>query len=261
MFLESQLWDVCGNRLVVAMIEASDEELLKGASAAEHCHDRGIRVADGVALFARREGWWRTCFYNPDGSFEALCGNSLLAMASMSLRAGEEAEVRPFARESVRINRSAEGVGATSQGLVRSCTLNLPGIDAVLWDTGSPHAVVHVGDVAQVDLPALARQAAGSTDANLTLWSDAGHEVRARTYERGVEAETRACGTGALAVALDVRRPGTLTLRYPGGVYRIEHHGEPQPGTILRWTMRVDAADVRALAPQQTQDVLSTTAR
>jgi diaminopimelate epimerase len=50
--------------------------------------------------------------------------------------------------------------------------------------------------------------------------------VRARTYEKGVEAETLACGTGALASALAARLSGRISadhveVEMPGGVLRV----------------------------------------
>jgi hypothetical protein len=71
---------------------------------------------------------------------------------------------------------------------------------------GVPHLVVLVDDVAAVDLPARgpvlrSSPAVGPDGANVDWVSPGGKATwRMRTYERGVEAETLACGTGAVAV-------------------------------------------------------------
>ena len=74
-------------------------------------------------------------------------------------------------------------------------------------DTGVPHAVLLVDDAAEVDLQDLGsriryheRFAPAGTNVNVV--SLAGDGLLVRTYERGVEGETLACGTGATAAAL-----------------------------------------------------------
>jgi diaminopimelate epimerase len=75
-------------------------------------------------------------------------------------------------------------------------------------NTGVPHVVHYVGDVDQVETVSLGRkirhhslfQPAG-TNVNFVMMLDP-HTVRIRTYERGVEDETLACGSGSVAAAL-----------------------------------------------------------
>jgi diaminopimelate epimerase len=74
-------------------------------------------------------------------------------------------------------------------------------------NTGVPHAVVLVPDVAAVDVARMGRAlrfhpafAPAGTNANFAQVLDRGR-LLLRTYERGVEAETYACGTGAAATA------------------------------------------------------------
>jgi diaminopimelate epimerase len=74
-------------------------------------------------------------------------------------------------------------------------------------DTGVPHAVVFVDDIAPVDVCALGRSIRhheefmpAGTNVNFIQHRDGAFKVR--TYERGVEDETMACGTGAVAGAL-----------------------------------------------------------
>ena len=98
-------------------------------------------------------------------------------------------------------------------------------------DTGVPHAVAFVGDVDAVDLdavaPAVRHAAVFPEGANVTLAVDTGDGTFAqRTFERGVEGETLACGTGAVAVGAVARRLGltdreSLTVSPPGGDLRI----------------------------------------
>jgi diaminopimelate epimerase len=75
-------------------------------------------------------------------------------------------------------------------------------------DTGVPHAVVTVADVDAVDVEATGRAIRRHEDfapagTNVNFISITGNDtIRLRTYERGVEGETLACGTGAAATAI-----------------------------------------------------------
>jgi diaminopimelate epimerase len=102
--------------------------------------------------------------------------------------------------------------------------------------TGVPHAVHIVPDVSSVDLshlgPLLRRHPLfGPEGANVNVAAvepDGG--VAVRTFERGVEAETLACGTGAAAVASVLSAlkgaPGPFSLRCKGGTLTVEVQGE-----------------------------------
>ena len=86
-------------------------------------------------------------------------------------------------------------------------------------DTGVPHAVLVVDDVGRVDVAAVGREirfhprfAPAGTNADFISAEPGG--IAIRTYERGVEAETLACGTGSAAGALVAAH--TLGLRLAG---------------------------------------------
>lgn len=82
---------------------------------------------------------------------------------------------------------------------------------------GVPHLIVLVDDVATVDLPKRGRELRhderlGPAGANVNFVA-AGEDVWGmRTYERGVEAETLACGTGAIACAAYLAATGRAEL-------------------------------------------------
>jgi diaminopimelate epimerase len=78
--------------------------------------------------------------------------------------------------------------------------------------------------VANVDLIKLGAWVTQKLEVNLTIFSLFNEKILARTYERGVEAETDACGTGAMAVAVEIniRSIDASLIIYPGGIYEIE---------------------------------------
>lgn len=76
-------------------------------------------------------------------------------------------------------------------------------------DTGVPHLILDVENIDDVDVAKLGRDLRNhpfyqpkGTNVNFVKQSDNKNELRIRTYERGVEAETKACGTGSTAAAI-----------------------------------------------------------
>jgi len=74
-------------------------------------------------------------------------------------------------------------------------------------NTGVPHAVVPLGNIAALDVDTLGRllrfhKAFGPAGTNVDFVELKSGRVHIRTYERGVEAETLACGTGITASAI-----------------------------------------------------------
>jgi len=177
--------------------------------------------ADGLILIENSEtADFRWQFYNPDGSRAEMCGNGArcaarfafeknIAPAAMRFEttageiealvldgAGTSVKIRLTAPEDLRLNMPMT-VGSTEQ------TLHF-------INTGVPHTVVLVNDAGEVPVAEWGReirfhdtfQPAG-TNANF-VQRISNDTLMVRTYERGVESETLACGTGAVASALVV---------------------------------------------------------
>ncbi len=154
-------------------------------------------------------------FYNADGSRAEMCGNGsrcaarlavLLGMAPARHVIGTDAgpvraEVFPDGRVKVQLTPAKDA----------RLDIALPAADQTLRahfvNTGVPHAVIFTDDVSKIDLPNLGRVVRyhetfrpKGTNANFAQVVDK-QTMLLRTYERGVEAETYACGTGASAAA------------------------------------------------------------
>lgn len=154
-------------------------------------------------------------FYNADGSRAEMCGNGARCAARLAALLG-------LAGEQHVLGTDAGGVAAQvlPDGQVRvrltpptgfraNIALNVDGADYTVHfvNTGVPHAVVFFDDVSQVDVKTLGRAirfhpqfAPAGTNANFAAVTGQG-SISLRTYERGVEDETYACGTGACATA------------------------------------------------------------
>jgi diaminopimelate epimerase len=157
----------------------------------------------------------RMTIYNADGSRPTMCGNGARCMARMAAESGLGTPDGDAVR--LVLATDAGDVGARVRG--DQVALDLPPArdlreQAVDGDTlhyawtGTEHAVLFVDDVDAIDVDArgraLRRAAAwGEQGANIGFAQPMGPgRIRVRTFEKGVEAETRACGTGAVAAAL-----------------------------------------------------------
>jgi len=184
------------------------------------CRRRLSVGADGVLLVeptgANRV---RVRFYNPDGS-PAFCGNGsrcAARFASLSGLTGERliletsiGEVRAEVGDSqVRLVLPAP----RDSGEV-AIELAAESVVGRAVDAGVPHFVVFVDGVADAPLerwgPALRRHerfGPAGTNVDLVALAPDGH-LDLRTWERGVEGETLACGSGAVAAAVAARVRG-----------------------------------------------------
>jgi len=182
------------------------------------CRRRVGIGADGVLLVEPARGGchFRMRYYNADGGEAESCGNGARCIARFAHLIGA-------APEQVRFETAAgiyqARVGADDvilsmsdpHGLRRAVGLEIPDLLSATVDfinTGVPHAVLRVQDLETVPVVALGRAirmheafAPAGANANfIRLRPDGGLDIR--TYERGVEDETLACGTGAVAAAL-----------------------------------------------------------
>jgi len=196
--------------------------------------DRRMGIgADGVALLepTAAEGVHFTFrYWNRDGSVGPMCGNGALCATRLAVvleYAAEGEEVRFSTPAGLHRGRV---VGAQSEIAFPDCPMPKPApkvrtaegeTQPLLVDTGVPHLILTVDDVEPVPVaergPGLRRDPAlGPLGANVNWLAprpDGSWNVR--TFERGVEAETLACGTGAVACALSVasRRLGSPPVR------------------------------------------------
>ena len=200
--------------------------------------DRRLAVgADGLLVVSRDAVGARVGYWNADGS-SAFCGNGTRCAA---LWAHERKIVRgdSFAMRTIRGVLSARLTGP-SRAEVAMPQPARPGSPLRLraagraWvvhpvDSGTAHAVVFVDDAESVDAETLGRSlrrhpALGPGGANVDFVQARERGLVLRTYERGVEAETLACGTGVMAAAAVARALGLsgdrVSVRARGGLLR-----------------------------------------
>jgi diaminopimelate epimerase len=201
------------------------------------CHrQRGIG-ADGLFLLipcASAKADWAWEFYNSDGSTADMCGNGARCFARFVQRLTGARDRVTFETGAGVITGSFDGDRVTvnltaPNGLRLAERLELQGGPQVMHslNTGVPHAVLFVTDADQAMVGQLgpeirhhAHFAPKGTNVNFVQLLGPGR-IRVRTYERGVEGETLACGTGVSASALIAARLHNFTspvrVRVQGG--------------------------------------------
>ncbi|MEM1042552.1 MAG: diaminopimelate epimerase [Bacteroidota bacterium] len=163
---------------------------------------------------------YRMDYVNPDGSRAGMCGNGARCLARFARTAGLDAEPLVFASDDGVYRASVPGDPDAPVRLFvpnpkhfdPARVLEAGGTVPYIW-TGTHHTVVFARDVATANVEkigprirhdaALAPEGANVNFVQIAEASPARVEVR--TFEKGVEAETLACGTGALAAALVAR--------------------------------------------------------
>ena len=153
-------------------------------------------------------------FYNPDGSGGMMCGNGGRCIVAFADYLG----IRPAAPDGTWLFQAPDGPHKASilsssgdTWTVRLKMIDVQGIEPIaggyFLNTGTRHLVRFVDSVEQLDVDAVAKPlrwdpafAPEGTNVNFVEASADGLHVR--TFEKGVEGETLACGTGLTASAL-----------------------------------------------------------
>ena len=225
-----------GNDFVV--IDNLDGRLdLTTEQIAHLCNRRFGIGADGVLLLEKgptEDLDAQMIYYNADGSRAEMCGNGARCFTSFALahNLGQDGQLK-FRTD------AGDLVGIAGNGTITvqmtpavdtqlSLRINLAGEQATVHytDTGVPHVVKFVDDIESVDIRAEGselrfHQAFQPRGANANFAQVENGHVLVHTYERGVEDETLACGTGVTAVAilshLVHQIPKPIRLRVAGG--------------------------------------------
>ena len=184
--------------------------------ARELCRRKTSIGADGLLLIEdSKKADFKMRIFNPDGSEVEMCGNGSRCAALYGVERG-------IAEKDMKIETLAGILEANVVGLKVKLKLTDP-LNARLnkslkigkkiykihsINTGVPHAVIFSENIQKINVERLGREIRHhksfepeGTNADFVKIIGP-NEISVRTYERGVEAETYACGTGAVASAL-----------------------------------------------------------
>jgi diaminopimelate epimerase len=247
-----------GNDFVVFDTSRGQGAQLESAPTIRELAARGTGVgADGVVFIERAgESDVRMRYYNSDGTEAALCGNASLCSTRLAVELGladekgfilytaagalqarirdglPEVDLEPISEVRPDASELGRKKGERRLGFARA---------------GVPHVVLDIADIEAADVtgrgPELRQHPALADGANVNFVAKREDgSWTYRTYERGVEAETLACGTGAVATAIMLQSwgesgtettlwtrsglPLTVTLRKDGSAWLPSLRGE-----------------------------------
>ena len=172
--------------------------------AAMAAHRTGIGCEGVILVQKSATADFKMRFFNPDGSEAALCGNGARCVAAFAKAVGAvKGKVTCFETRAGLVD--AEIV---DEGRVKVWMPQPKDMREDFINSGVPHRIVSVENLAKADVEGEGRRirlseefAPDGTNVDFVTYRPP-HRAAVRTYERGVEAETGACGTGSVAAAL-----------------------------------------------------------
>lgn len=199
----------------------------------KHLCDRHFGIgADGLMLLNNKEGYdFEMIYFNSDGNIGSMCGNGGRCIAKFASKLGIKKKEYHFL--------ASDGEHEAEIDLDKEVSLKMQDVNEVrflsdyfLLNTGSPHYIKYVKDLANIDVTTEGRKIRNSKEfvekgVNVNfveIISD--DKIFVRTYERGVENETLSCGTGVTASALisahNEKGFNTVEVKTIGGNLRVE---------------------------------------
>lgn len=176
----------------------------------ELCHRNTGIGADGVLLLQPSQcADIKMRIFNQDGSEASMCGNGLRCVVHYL---NKTCQIETLAGVS-----HGRVLGSWIEASLPKAEVIAPKLildsswKASLVNTGVPHLVIFVDEIQGPDLMMMAPKLRRDFDANVTFARWNGNQIQIRTYERGVERETLACGSGGAAAFLAHHFEGQIT--------------------------------------------------
>jgi diaminopimelate epimerase len=207
---------------------------------AKICDRRFGIGGDGLMLLENEPGFdFKMVYYNADGNEGSMCGNGGRCIVAFAKHLGIITDMTKFlATDGVHHAKISEAGNWVSLQMIDVADINNDG-EAYVLNTGSPHYVKLTSDLESKDVYnegyAIRNNDTYKQDGiNVNFVEKNGDGYFVRTFERGVENETYACGTGVTAVALAMAKhdhqTGTITtpIKVLGGNLniRFDYDGE-----------------------------------
>ena len=247
-------FDGAGNDFILVDIRDNDPRLTE-QQIARICHRRFGVGGDGLMTLGRKEGFdFEMRYYNSDGRLGSMCGNGGRCITAFAYLLGIEPTDGVFRFVGYDGPHDAQMLLWDKQqqmGLVRLGMRDIEtteirrivdeeqGLNGYFLDTGSPHFVQRVSDLEHYDVFGQGRRMRHLLDyfpegTNVDFIEDLPDgSLFVRTYERGVEDETWACGTGVTACAIV---SGNQRLKAKGGDFKVTFNATGKAYTNVQLT-------------------------
>lgn len=166
--------------------------------------------ADGLMTIDNDDKYdFKLNYYNSDGNISTMCGNGGRCIAKYAF-------LNNIAKNKI-VFSAIDGIHEAwiekDNNIVKISMIDVDKItnvkDGFTLNTGSPHFVTFVNNINEIDVNITGKKFADDsrfaphrTNVNFVKFDDSNNKIFLLTYERGVEAETLSCGTGAVASAI-----------------------------------------------------------
>lgn len=188
---------------------------------AQLCDRRFGIGGDGIMFLQNAKGYdFEMVYYNADGRPSSMCGNGGRCIVAFAKQLNViEQETNFLAVDGPHYAKISEKGDWVSLKMINVLQVTEDG-DALVLNTGSPHYVKIQPDLEKLDVFGEGRairynEKYAKEGININFVEDFGDHYFVRTYERGVEDETFACGTGVTAAAMAMAKikdqRGTIT--------------------------------------------------
>ena len=228
MKMKFEKYQGAGNDFII--IDNTDKSITLLPEQIQALCDRHFGIgADGlIELTSSHEADFAMKFYNSDGKTANMCGNGGRCIAKYAFDHNIAGKNMKFVAD--------DGIHEAciiDDMNVRIKMIDVKGIatfDDGMWtNTGVPHFVKFVDDIDKVDIDSEGRKLADdkrfAPDRTNVNFIDNKNGFRIRTYERGVEGETLACGTGNVATALCINakyeKLSPISIKAKGGQLKV----------------------------------------
>jgi diaminopimelate epimerase len=191
---------------------------------------KNVGDRDGMVFVEKKDGFFMD-YFNRDGQRAEFCGNGARSFVKYLHDAG-------YIKENVVFDSFAgqvEGHLVDGEIMIKMPKIKtddkLGSVAGHYVVVGVPHYVIFVDNVEEVDVEKLGANLRKELDANIDFVEIKANEIKMRTYERGVEGETKACGTGATASAYVSKitrqwHVQKINVSVPGGKLKVIFKGE-----------------------------------
>ncbi len=233
--MEVTKYSANGNDFIMFIAQKKED---RSALATKLCHRQNGVGADGlVVLLPHKKYDFEWEFYNSDGSEADMCGNASRAVAHFAHEKGISKDNKAeFLTGAGVISATINGLYVVSDMVepeITSDDIEEYGERWWLIDSGVPHLVAVRENIDDFNLEE-ARVLRHKYNCNVNICSLKDNTIHVRTYERGVEDETLACGTGIVACYIRYHKEGKVSdqvkvhpksgdelyVSYEEGVYR-----------------------------------------
>jgi diaminopimelate epimerase len=206
-----------GNDFVLIDNRSSDFEYKDNNVVLQLCDRRFGVGGDGLMLLQSHPDYdFEMLYFNADGNLGSMCGNGGRCIVAFAKHLGIiDTETNFLAVDGPHYAKISASGNWVELQMIDVQDISKDG-NAYILNTGSPHYVDQVTGLAEMDVFANGKAIRNNATylkegINVNFVEDKGDHLFVRTFERGVEDETFACGTGVTAVALAIAKDKVQT--------------------------------------------------